>query len=58
MIIYQLDTCILSFMVNAVEKTKVVFKLILNLSITIFIGTCKVLNFLFLLHNCFCYIDQ
>ena len=58
MIVYQLDICILSFMVNAVEKTKVVFKLILNLSITICIGTCKVLNFLFLLHNCFCYIAQ
>ena len=58
MVVYQLDTYIFSFMVNAVEKTKVVFKLILNLSITICIGTYKVLNFLFLFHNGFCYIAQ
>lgn len=57
-IVYQLDTCTFFFMVNTVEKTKVVFKLILNLSITICIGTYEVLNFLFLLHNCFCYIAQ
>ena len=45
-------------MVNAVEKTKVVFRLILNLSITICIGTCKVLNILLLPYNCFYYMAQ
>ena len=33
-------------MVNAVEKTKSVFKLILNLSITMCIGTCRSAKFL------------
>ena len=43
-------------MVNAVEKTESVFKLILNLSITICIGTYRVLSFCFMLHNCFDYM--
>ena len=37
--VYQLDNCTFFFMVNAVEKTKVVFKLILNSFITICIDT-------------------
>lgn len=40
-------------MVNTWEKTESVFRLILNLFITTYKDTRKVLSYLFLLHNYF-----
>ena len=51
-------TVSLTTMANAVEKTKSVFKLILNLSVTTYNNTYKVLSFCFMFHHYFYYMVQ